>query len=110
MQGVAFQKSEAWKANRKFFTTALKERLFKSQNLPPSSLYDSIADFLRDNNKDRPVNVVELLMRKCNCNLRRTLFDESVSEEVIREISTHFGAVMHWAAPNCLPTGNVARY
>lgn len=112
--GVIAQSGEEWKINRKFFLQVLKDRVSLSvKNLLSGSLQDSVnstIDQLR-NKKGETVEIIDVLVDKCNANLRLTLFGETgISEERVKEINELYVALMEcFISPNLLPTGNIAR-
>ncbi|KAG8176952.1 hypothetical protein JTE90_015418 [Oedothorax gibbosus] len=113
--GVLMQHSEEWKTNRKFFLQSFKERVAMSvKDLLSGSLYDSVNSTVAElrEKTGQTLNIVELLLDKCNANIRLTLFGESgISEEQVREINELYVAIMYcFTSPLLLVSGNIGKY
>lgn len=112
--GIVTQNDEDWKTNRKFFMQILKDRVSLSvKDMLSGSLYDSVnrtIDELR-HKMGQKVNIVDVLVDKCNANMRLTLFGETgITEDQVKEINELYVAVMYcFTSSNLLLVGNVAR-
>ncbi|KAF8764668.1 Cytochrome P450 2F3 like protein [Argiope bruennichi] len=113
--GVGFLNGEPWKELRKFFLQALKERgVITVKDSLSGSMYEAIkstVEFLKEK-KEEPVNIIEIVNRKCNAILRQMLFGENgMSEEQMRELIEIYEAIMQIQTPkNLTLTGDIPRY
>ncbi|KAG8176954.1 hypothetical protein JTE90_015420 [Oedothorax gibbosus] len=113
--GIFLQHSEEWKANRKFFVTTFKERVSLSvKDLLSGSLYDSVNSTMAElrEKAEQTVNIVQVLVSKCNADFRLTLFGENgISEERVTEVNELYEPVIaFFTFPNIVVTGSIARY
>ncbi|CAL1268478.1 unnamed protein product [Larinioides sclopetarius] len=114
-EGIGFIYGEPWKIIRNFFTKTLKRRLANSiKTHKVDSLYDSIRSTISDlkDKEGQLVNLTEVLIHKCNTNLRLLLFDEfGISYDKIREINELYVPELSFKTPmNSLLCGIIARY
>lgn len=77
------------------------------------SLYDSVNSTVKElkEKSGQTLNIVELLLDKCNATMRLTFFGESgISEEQVREINELYVAVMYcFTSPNLIVSGSIAK-
>ncbi|KAF8764663.1 cytochrome P450 2J1-like [Argiope bruennichi] len=113
--GVIVMNGEPWKAARKFFLVALRERgsnFVKTTLAGP--LYDSIKSTVNElkARKGEPVNLIDFLLHECCTVVRLTLFGETgATQEQIRRFNELYSIEVKCMTPrNVLLCGSFAKY